>query len=58
LEQQRNESNAKEARIAQLQKSIDWYDDMVRQIRSHGGDESACVKARDQLLTQKWELQR
>ena len=58
LEQQRDESNAKEARIAQLQKSIDWYDDMVRQIRSRGGDESACVKARDQLLTQKWELQR
>jgi hypothetical protein len=58
LEQQRDESNAKEARIAQLQKSIDWYDDMVRQIRSHGGDESVFVKARDQLLTQKWELQR
>jgi Tfp pilus assembly protein PilN len=58
LEQQRDESNAKEARIAQLQKSIDWYDDMVRQVRSHGGDESVFVKARDQLLTQKWELQR
>jgi hypothetical protein len=58
LEQQRDESNAKEARIAQLQKSIDWYDDMVRQVRSHGGDESVYVKARDQLLTQKWELQR
>jgi hypothetical protein len=58
LEQQRDESNAKEARIAQLQKSIDWYDDTVRQIRSRGGDESVFVKARDQLLTQKWELQR
>jgi hypothetical protein len=58
LEQQRDESNAKEARIAQLQKSIDSYDDMVRQIRSRGGDESFFVKARDQLLTQKWELQR
>jgi hypothetical protein len=58
LEQQRDESNAKEARIAQLQKSIDSYDDMVRQIRSRGGDESIFVKARDQLLTQKWELQR
>jgi len=58
LEQQRDESKAKEARIAQLQKSIDSYDDMVRQIRSRGGDESIFVKARDQLLTQKWELQR
>lgn len=58
LEQQRDESNAREARIAQLQKSIDWYDDMVRQVRSHGRDESFLVKARDQLLTQKWELQR
>jgi len=58
LEQQRDASNDKEARIAQLQKSIDSYDDMVRQIRSHGGDESFFVKARDQLLTQKWELQR
>ena len=58
LEQQRDESNAKEARIAQLQKSIDWYDDMIRQVRSHGGNESLFVKARDQLLTQKWELQR
>ncbi|MDP9098154.1 MAG: hypothetical protein M3N48_04075 [Verrucomicrobiota bacterium] len=58
LEQQRDESNAKEARIAQLQKSIDWYDDMVRQVRSHGGNEAIFVKARDQLLTQKWELQR
>ena len=57
-EQQRDGSNAKEARIAQLQKSIDSCDDMVRQIRSRGGDESYFVKARDRLLTQKWELQR
>ena len=58
LEQQRDDSNAKEERIAQLQKSIDWYDDMIRQVRSRGGDESIFVKARDQLLTKKWELQR
>ena len=31
---------------------------MIRQIRSRGGNESIFVKARDQLLTKKWELQR
>jgi hypothetical protein len=57
-EMQRDRTNAKEQRIEQLQKSIDWQDEQIRRIRNYGGNESFFVKQRDDLLRQKWELQR
>jgi hypothetical protein len=57
-EMQRDRTNAKEQRIEQLQKSIDWQDEQIRRIRNYGGNESFFVKQRDELLRQKWELQR
>lgn len=56
-EQQRDEINAKEQRIEQLQKSIEWNEDQIRRIRSHGGNERIFVEQRDQLVKQKWDLQ-
>ncbi len=57
-EMERDRINAKEQRIQQLQKSIDSLDEMVRKIRHSGGNESDFVKQRDELLRQKWNLQR
>jgi hypothetical protein len=57
-EMQRDRTNAKEQRIEQLQKSIDWQDEQIRRIRNYGGNESFFVKQRDELLRQKWDLQR
>lgn len=57
-EMERDRINAKEQRIEQLQKSIDWNDEQIRRIRSYGGNESLFVKQRDELLSQKWNLQR
>jgi hypothetical protein len=57
-EMQRDRTNAKEQRLEQLQKSIDWHDEQIRRIRNYGGNESLFVKQRDELVRQKWELQR
>jgi hypothetical protein len=57
-EMERDRINAKEQRIQQLQKSIDWQDEQIRNIRQRGGDESFFVKQRDALLAEKWNLQR
>lgn len=57
-EMERDRSNAKEQRIQQLQKSIDWYDEQIRNVRGYGGNESIFVKQRDDLVRQKWDLQR
>jgi hypothetical protein len=57
-EMERDRINAKEQRIQQLQKSIDSYDELIRKIRNSGGNESVFVKQRDELVRQKWDLQR
>lgn len=57
-ELQRDRIDAREQQIAQLQKGIDSYDNLIRQIRERGGDESFFVKERDKLLAAKWNLQR
>ena len=57
-ELERDRINAREQRIQQLQKSIDSADRLIRDIRSYGGNESVFVKQRDDLVRQKWELQR
>jgi len=57
-EMERDRINAKEKRIEQLQKSIDWHDEQIRRIRNYGGNESLFVKERDELVRQKWDLQR
>jgi hypothetical protein len=57
-ELQRDRINAREQQIAQLQKSIDSHDNLIRQIRDGGGDASFFVKERDKLLAEKWNLQR
>jgi hypothetical protein len=57
-EMQRDRINAKEQRIEQLQKSIDSYDNLIRNIRNSGGNEAIFVKRRDELVRQKWDLQR
>ena len=57
-ERQRDQINAKEQRIAQVQKAIDSEDNMIRQIRQRGGDESFFVRQRDELIREKWDLQR
>lgn len=57
-ELERDRINAKEQRIQQLQKSIDSYDEWIRKIRNSGGNESLFVKQRDELVRQKWDLQR
>lgn len=57
-EMERDRINAKEQRIQQLQKSIDSTDSLIRDIRDRGGDESFFVKQRDELIRQKWDLQR
>lgn len=57
-ELQRDAINAKQHRIEQLQKSIDWYDEQARETRLRGGDASALTKQSEELLRQKWELQR
>ena len=56
-EQQRDQINAKEQRIEQLQKSIEWNEDQIRRIRGYGGNERIFVEQRDQLVKQKWDLQ-
>ncbi len=56
-ERQRDAINAKQQRIEQLQKSIDWYDEKARETRLHGGDASVFTKQSEELLRQKWELQ-
>ncbi len=55
---QRDRINAKQQRIDQLQKAIDSVDHTIQDIRSRGGDASFWTKRREQLLSQKWELQR
>jgi hypothetical protein len=55
---ERDRANAKEQRLQQLQKSLDWHDEQIRNIRNSGGNESLFVKQRDELLRQKWDLQR
>jgi hypothetical protein len=55
---ERDRINAKEQRLQQLQKSIDSCDELIRKIRGYGGNESVFVKQRDELVSQKWELQR
>jgi hypothetical protein len=57
-ELQRDRINAREQQIAQVEKSIDSYDKLIRRIREHGGDASFFVKERDTLLAEKWNLQR
>jgi hypothetical protein len=57
-ERQRDQINAKEQRIAQLQKGIESQEKIIRQIRERGGDESFFVKQRDELIREKWDLQR
>lgn len=57
-EQQRDRINAKERRIEQLQKSIEVTEEQIRRIRGYGGDESIFIKQRDDLIRQKWDLQR
>jgi len=57
-EMQRDRINAKEQRIDQLQKSIEWNEEHIRRIRHAGGNERIFVEQRDQLVKQKWELQR
>jgi hypothetical protein len=54
----RDRINAKEQRLQQLQKSIDSCDEQIRKIRSYGGNESVFVRQRDELVSQKWDLQR
>jgi hypothetical protein len=54
----RDRSKAKEERLQQLQNSIDSYDHVIRNIRMNGGNESIFVKQRDELVRQKWDLQR
>lgn len=56
-ERQRDAINAKQQRIEQLQKSIDWYDEQARQIRLRGGDASVFTRQSEELLRQKWDLQ-
>jgi hypothetical protein len=57
-EQQRDRINAKERRLEQLQKAIEGTEDQIRRIRDYGGDESIFIKQRDELIRQKWDLQR
>ncbi len=57
-ERQRDAINAKQKRIEQLQKSIDWYDEKARETRLRGGDASGFTKQSEELLRQKWNLQR
>lgn len=57
-ERQRDAVNAKQQRIEQLQRSIGWNDHMAQDIRNHGGDPSIFEKQSEQLLRERWELQR
>jgi hypothetical protein len=57
-ERQRDAINAKQQRIEQLQKSIDWYDEQARHARLRGSDASIFTNQSEALLRQKWELQR
>ncbi len=57
-ERQRDAINAKQQRIEQLQRSIDWNDHMAQDVRSRGGDPSIFQKQSEQLLREKWDLQR
>lgn len=57
-EMQRDRINEKERRIEQLQKSIESTEEYIRRIRGYGGDERIFVQQRDELVKQKWELQR
>lgn len=56
-EQQRDRINEKQKQIERLQKSLDWYDEQVRNVRAYGGNDGLLVEQRDQLLKQKWELE-
>jgi hypothetical protein len=56
-EQQRDRINEKQKQIERLQKSLDWYDEQVRNVRAYGGNDRLLVEQRDQLLKQKWELE-
>jgi hypothetical protein len=56
-ERQRDRINEKQKQIERLQKSLDWHDEQVRNVRAYGGNDRLLVEQRDQLLKQKWELE-
>ena len=39
-------------------RALDSYDRMIQEIRSRGGDASFFTKKSEELLRQKWDLQR
>ncbi|CAN5576206.1 hypothetical protein BH18VER1_BH18VER1_22840 [soil metagenome] len=56
-ERQRDAINAKQERIAQLERSINAYDRTANEIRGRGGDASFWQKESEALLREKWKLQ-
>jgi hypothetical protein len=56
-EAQRDLINAREQKLEQIQKSIDWYETNIRDYRSKGWDCRFLEQERDELIKQRWDLE-
>jgi hypothetical protein len=56
-EAQRDLINAREQKLEQIQKSIDWYETNIRDYRSKGWDWRFLEQERDELIKQRWDLE-
>jgi hypothetical protein len=56
-EPQRDLINAREQKLEQIQKSIDWYETNIRDYQSKGWDGRFLEQERDELIKQRWDLE-
>jgi len=56
-EAERDRINAKEQKLEQIQKSIDWYETNIRDYQSKGWDWRFLEQERDELIKQRWDLE-
>jgi hypothetical protein len=56
-EAQRDRINAREQKLEQIQKSIDWYETNIRDYQSKGWDWRFLEQERDELIKQRWDLE-
>ena len=56
-EAERDRINARDQKLEQIQKSIDWYETNIRDYQSKGWDGRFLEQERDELIKQRWDLE-
>jgi hypothetical protein len=56
-EAERDRINARDQKLEQIQKSIDWYETNIRDYQSKGWDGRFLEQERDELTKQRWDLE-